>query len=73
MRQRLDNDGELVVELRDLTQRGGIFGILSHCDHFGVQRIFDCDADVVDGGLRRDLVGGIDADGVGEFDWVQRK
>ena len=69
--QCLDDDGDLVVQLRDLTQRGSIFGVLSHGEHFALQPILDCHADVVDGWSRRALIGRVDANGVGQLDRIQ--
>lgn len=64
----LDDECKLVVKLRDLTQCGRVFGILGHGEHFGLQGIFDRNADVVDGWRRRGLIGRIDPDGIGQFD-----
>lgn len=73
MCQCLDDDGELVIELRDLAQCGWIIGVLGHGEHFRLQGIFDRHADVVDGWGRGGLVGGVDTDSVREFDGFQEK
>lgn len=39
----------------------------------GAERILDQDGDVVDGRFWVRLVGGIDADGIGEFDGGERR
>ena len=73
MGQCLDDEGELIVELRYLPQRGRVFGVLGHGEHFSLQGIFNCNADVVDGWRRGGLIGGIDANGIRQFDRAQRK
>lgn len=68
MRNGLDHERELVVVGGDLAEGGGVGGVGGESEHFGAQRVFHRDADVVDGRAWVAVVVGVDADGVGEFE-----
>jgi hypothetical protein len=69
--ERLDDQGELVIQDTDLADRRGMLGVRGQRDHLLAEGVVDSHPDVVDGWLRVVVELLVDADGVGKLDRVK--